>query len=97
MNPTDAKKEEFVRLIDHALNQSEEMAHQVPARADQLHPLVSELHRIRADVLADRLQPSQGTLTLGLARGLADWVEPLDSPLLEAVGAVERYYQQYLN
>lgn len=96
MNHTDAKKREFVQLIDQSLSQSEEIRRQLPDRAENLNVLVSELERIKASVLSDRLTPSGGTLTLGLARGLADWVEPLNSPLLAAVGAVERYYQEHL-
>jgi hypothetical protein len=94
MTHIDEKKQEFVRLIDQALIQSEEMLRQVPARAEQLHVLVSELQRIKAKILNDQLQPSEGTLTLGLARGLADWIEPLNSPLLNAVGAIELFYQR---
>jgi hypothetical protein len=30
-----------------------------------------------------------------LARGVADWVNSLDSPLLKAVGAIEQYYQRH--
>lgn len=96
MNHTDDKKQEFVRLIDQALSQSEAMSRQVPARAEGLGALVSELQRIKENVLNNQLTPSEGTLTLGLAKGLADWIEPLNSPLMDAVGAVELYYQQQL-
>lgn len=96
MNYTDDKKQEFVQLLDRALEQSEELHLQAAAQPEQLQNLVSELQRIKADVLSDRLPGSEGRLTLGLARGLADWVEPLDSPLLDAVGAIELYYQQHL-
>lgn len=96
MTHIDAVKQEFIKLIDQALSQSEQMLQQVPSRTEQLNALVSELQRIKANALSDQLQPSEGTLTLGLARGLADWIEPLNSPLLNAVGAIERYYQQHL-
>ena len=96
MTDTKKVKQEFLQLIDQALTQSEQVRQQVTSHAEQLNTLVSELHHIKANVLSDRLQPSEGTLTLGLARGLADWIEPLNSPLLEAVGAIERYYQQHL-
>lgn len=96
MTHIDDKKQEFVRLIDQALNQSQEMLKQIPSHAEQLNILISELQRIKANVLSDQLRPSEGTLTLGLSRGLADWIEPLDSPLLAAVGTVERYYQEHL-
>ncbi len=96
MTHIDDKKQEFVRLIDRAVNQSQEMIEQSPSHAEPLNTLVSELQRIKANALSDQLQPSEGSLTLGLSRGLADWIEPLDSPLLTAVGAVERYYQEHL-
>lgn len=96
MTHIDAVKQEFIKLIDQALSQSEQMLQQVPSRTEQLNALVSELQRIKANALSDQLQPSEGRLTLGLARGLADWIEPLNSPLLNAVGAIERYYQQHL-
>ncbi|WP_088894396.1 hypothetical protein [Leptolyngbya ohadii] len=96
MSQTNAKKQEFVRLIDQALRQSEDMIRQNSTRTEQLKPLMSELQRIKAEALDDRLPPSQEMLTLGLTRGLADWIEPLDSPLMNAVGAVELYYQQQI-
>jgi hypothetical protein len=34
-------------------------------------------------------------VTLGLTRGVADLGEPLDSPLIQALGAIEKYYQEH--
>ncbi|MFB2893956.1 hypothetical protein ACE1CI_13685 [Aerosakkonemataceae cyanobacterium BLCC-F50] len=90
----EAKKQEFLQLIDRAIGLSEKMQGTTPNSTEKLNTLVSELQRIKANVMSDRLQPSEGTLTLGLAREVADWVEPLNSPLLDAVGAIELYYQQ---
>jgi hypothetical protein len=53
------------------------------------------LKSIKNQALAGQLPPSQGIVTLGLAREVADWIDPLDSPLLKAVGKVEREYQKY--
>ncbi|MBE9226440.1 hypothetical protein IQ264_13510 [Phormidium sp. LEGE 05292] len=90
----EAKKQEFLQLIDRAIALSEKMQGTTSNSTEKLNTLVSELQRIKANVMSDRLQPSEGTLTLGLARAVADWVEPLNSPLLDAVGAIELYYQQ---
>ncbi len=92
----EAKKQEFLQLIDRAIALSEKMLNSTPSHPERLNTLVSELQRIKTNVISDRLQPSEGTLTLGLARAVADWVEPLNSPLLDAVGAIELYYQQQL-
>ncbi|MGA9380817.1 MAG: hypothetical protein WBV73_18790, partial [Phormidium sp.] len=83
----EAKKQEFVQLIDRAIALSEKMQGTTSNSTEKLNTLVSELQRIKTNVMSDRLQPSEGTLTLGLARAVADWVEPLNSPLLDAVGA----------
>lgn len=64
-------------------------------QAAQLNNLISALQAIKKQVIADQLEPSQGILTLGLSRGVADWVDSLDSPLLKAVGAIEKYYQKH--
>ncbi len=53
------------------------------------------LKTIKSQALAGQLPPSQGIVTLGLAREVADWIDSLDSPLLKAVGKVEREYQKY--
>lgn len=90
----EAKKQEFLQLLDQAIALSETMSSNTPTLSEHHTTLISELQRIKATVISDQLQPSEGTLTLGLARQVADWVESLDSPLLQAVGAIERYYQQ---
>jgi hypothetical protein len=45
-------------------------------------------------VQAGTLEPSVGGASLGLSRGVADWVGQLDSPLLKAVALIETRYQQ---
>ena len=98
----DKKRQRFLKLIDHALQIGEEMG--MARQWDQFDVLSQErltrivglLQQTRKKALEGDLPPSEGTLTLGLAREVADWIESLDSPLLKAVGAVEGYYQQQL-
>ena len=89
----DSKKLEFISLIDRALEIAERMRGE--NQPQQLNNLIAELQAIKSQVKAGQLEPSQGILTLGLARGVADWIDSLDSPLLEAVGAIEQYYQKH--
>jgi len=90
----DNKKLEFVRLVDHALKVAEQM--KSGNQKEQINHLISTLQTIKRQATAGQLEPSQGTSTLGLSRGVADWIDSLDSPLLKAVGAIEKYYQQHL-
>jgi hypothetical protein len=89
----DARQAEFIRLIDHALAIAEQTKRE--SQVEQLDHLISALQTIKAQVIAGQLETSQGISTLGLARGVADWVNSLDSPLLKAVGAIEQYYQRH--
>lgn len=91
----DTKKLEFIRLIDHALEIAEQIS--LENQAGRLQSLISALQVIKIQAAADQLESSQGILTLGLAREVADWIDSLDSPLLKAVGAIERYYQADYN
>jgi hypothetical protein len=50
------------------------------------------LEKIRRKAMACHLPPPDGQTTLGLARGVTDWIENPNSPLLTAVGAIERHY-----
>ena len=87
------KKLEFIPLIDRALEIAEQMRGE--NQTEQLNNLIGALQAIKSQVIADQLEPSQGILTLGLSRGVADWIDSLDSPLLKAVGAIEQYYQRH--
>ncbi|BCL35264.1 hypothetical protein [Nostoc sp. MS1] len=88
----ETKTENFLKLIDQALTIAEPMRTQL-ANPERLNNVISVLQSIKTKALVGQLEPSDGTSTLGLAREVADWVEPLDSPLLTAVGAIEQYYQ----
>ncbi|WP_013322822.1 hypothetical protein [Gloeothece verrucosa] len=95
----ESKKEKFLELIDQAIQIGQQMINQKNlTQADdfsleRLNPVIDQLETLRNNTLNDQLGPSLGKLTFGLARELADWID-LDSPLLKAVGAIERYYQQ---
>ncbi|MFO0039429.1 MAG: hypothetical protein ACK522_10865 [Synechococcaceae cyanobacterium] len=83
----------LVPLIDQALaaaSQRSQGAHQ--ERAQQL---TNALQAVRQQAAAGTLEPSRGVVTLGLTRGVADLGEPLDSPLIQALGAIEKYYQEH--
>lgn len=89
----DNKKREFISWIDRALEIAERMKGENQPK--QLNNLIAQLQAIKSQTIAGQLEPSQGILTLGLARGVADWIDSLDSPLLKAVGAIEQYYQKH--
>jgi replicative superfamily II helicase len=89
----DAQKFEFIQLIDRALEISQQM--RVENQSEHLDNVIDTLQSIKSQTVAGQLEPSHGTSTLGLARAVADWIDSLDSPLLEAVGAIEQYYQKH--
>lgn len=88
----ETKTAKLLKLIEQALNIAEQMRTEL-ANPERLNNVISVLQSIKNKTLIGQLEPSAGTSTLGLAREVADWVEPLDSPLLKAVGAIEEYYQ----
>jgi hypothetical protein len=83
---------ELIQCIDEAL---------VIARAMSSGPQASEVDQLLAALLAVRQQALSGTLeasrggsSLGLTRGVADWIDSLDAPILKAVAEVERIYRR---
>ncbi|MFS0516643.1 hypothetical protein ACEYW6_18270 [Nostoc sp. UIC 10607] len=91
------KIEEFIKLIDQASDITEQMLKDKKSESSaRLNNVISALQSIKSKTLNGKLEPSGGTSTFGLAREVADWIEPLDSPLLKAVGAIEEYYQKNL-
>jgi len=84
---------ELVQSIDQAITVAEQMRE--TERSTRIEGLISVLKTIKSQALAGQLPPSQGIVNLGLAREVADWIDSLDSPLLKAVGKVEREYQKY--
>ena len=83
---------ELIQRIDEAL---------VIARAMSSGPQASDVDRLLAALLAVRQQALSGTLeasrggsSLGLTRGVADWIDSRDAPILKAVAEVERIYRR---
>ncbi len=83
----DARITEFLGLIDRAVAAA-------GADASQGPKLLSALQSLRGQIEAGSLEPSRGVVTLGLARHVADTAGSLASPLLQAVGDLERFYQE---
>ncbi|MEH1868217.1 MAG: hypothetical protein V7K69_24930 [Nostoc sp.] len=91
--------EEFIKLLDKALQIAEQTRKDKQPEfkhSERLNNLISALESIKNKTLIGKLEASGGISTLGLSREVADWIEPLDSPLLKAVGKIEEYYQKYL-
>lgn len=80
-------------LIDQALAEADRRSHGgTPEKAERLK---GALQSIRSQVEGGSLEPSRGVVTLGLTRGVADWGEPLDSPLIQLLGQIEAYYRDH--
>ncbi|RCJ22194.1 hypothetical protein A6S26_22830 [Nostoc sp. ATCC 43529] len=93
----ETKTEQFIKLIDRASEISEQMLKDKKSESSpRLNNVINALQSIKSKALNGQLEPSGGVSTLGLAREVADWIEPLDSPLLKAVGGIEEYYQKHL-
>lgn len=93
------KTEEFIKLLDKALEIAEQIRRDKQPKfkhSERLDNLIGALESIKNKTLIGKLEPSGGISTLGLSREVADWIEPLDSPLLKAVGTIEEYYQKHL-
>jgi hypothetical protein len=86
---------ELVRLIDQALPVVTWVRSYDPKpepNSVMLDRTVFVLNKLRKKVIACHLPPPDGRTTLGLVRGVTDWIEDLNSPLVTAVGAIERHY-----
>lgn len=90
-------KLEFIQLIDQALQIAEQMGKSPQgagnSNSEGLKKLIPILQTLKTQVMEDTLESSTQQSTLGLSREVADWITPLDSPLLTAIGAIETYYQ----
>jgi hypothetical protein len=87
----ESKNKELIKLIENALTVSNQI--KLEKNAEYLNNVINILQNLKTQALENQLPPSEGVLTLGLSRGVADWVDSLDSPLLKAVGNIEKYYQ----
>jgi hypothetical protein len=90
----ETQTEEFIKLIDQSLEIAEQMRHE-SEHSQRLNNVISVLQSVKNKIVLGQLEASGGKSTLGLAREVSDWIEPLDTPLLKAVGAVEEYYQKH--
>jgi hypothetical protein len=84
----DARNTEFLGLIDRAVAAA-------GAEAGQGPRVLAALQSLRGQIESGTLEPSRGVVTLGLARHVADTAGSLASPLLQAVGDLERFYQEH--
>lgn len=83
----------FLSLIDRAVAATDHAAAGLDAGRRQT--LVAVLHGLKGKIESGQLEPSGGVLTLGLAQQVADQVDSLASPVLHAVGEIERFYQEH--
>lgn len=85
---------QFINLIDEAITMATAM---LPTylEPERLQSLIDTLINLKEDTQNGRLHPSKG-LRLGLNREVADWIQPLDSPLREPIEAIDVCYQQHL-
>jgi hypothetical protein len=89
---------QFIVLIDEALAMVTEMQSTGTTcnSPEDLGRTVQFLTKIKATAVAGQLEPSQGIVTLGLSRGVTEWLEPPNSPLYSAIGAIEQFYRDHL-
>lgn len=90
------KTTRLIELIDTALNIVTSMQSDPSSEnsSENLERTAQALTTIKERASTGQLGPSNGGVTLGLARGVSDWIEPLNSPLMGAVGAIETYYME---
>ena len=88
----ESKHQELIKLIENAIAVSQQI--KLKEDSDHLNNVINILQNLKNQALENQLPPSEGVLTLGLSRGVADWINSLDSPLLKAVGNIEQYYQK---
>jgi len=94
----DEKVYRFVALLDRAIAIAKE---RIKLRAEgvadiappgALEYLVNGLYKYRTDALNGKLSPSEGVVTIGILREVADWGEASDSTLFKAAKDLESYY-----
>jgi hypothetical protein len=92
------KVAQFIVLIDEALAMVTEMLStgKTSNAPEDLDRTSQFLKKIKTTAAAGQLEPSQGIVTLGLSRGVTEWLEPPDSPLYPAIGAIEKFYRDHL-
>ena len=62
---------------------------------ESLDQTILILNDLKERAYTGRLGSSADGVILGLVRYVSDWIEPLNSPLLSAVGEIEIYFRDY--
>ena len=83
---------ELIQGIDEALAIARAMSS--GPRASEVDQLLAALLAVRQQALSGTLEASRGGSSLGLTRGVADWIDSRDAPILKAVAEVERIYRR---
>jgi len=83
---------ELIQSIDEALVIARAMSS--GPQASGVDRLLRALLAVRQQALSGTLEASRGGSSLGLTRGVADWIDSLDAPILKAVAEVERIYRR---
>jgi hypothetical protein len=88
-------------LIDEALSLAEGRLQNLqaggsdPSSPDSLTIIIAGLRYRRDGAINGRLGPSEGYVTLGLARAAAEH-DRYDTSLMKKIGVIERYYRENL-
>jgi hypothetical protein len=83
---------ELIQRIDEALVIARAMSS--GPQASDVDQLLAALLAVRQQALSGTLEASRGGSSLGLTRGVADWIDSRDAPILKAVAEVERIYRR---
>jgi hypothetical protein len=90
--------EKLAQLLDEALKATEEtLAERKRGKIGRipesgLLSLIRAIKQRRDEAGKEMLEPSNGRVILGLNREVADWGEPFESPLAQAIYQAENYY-----
>jgi hypothetical protein len=86
---------ELIKLIDQARDVAQQLRttpNSSEPNGAMLETTLCVLDRLRQKTINCHLPPPNGRTTLGIARGVTDFVEDLDGTLVQAAGAIERHY-----
>jgi hypothetical protein len=83
---------ELIQRIDEAMVIARAMS--AGPQASDVDQLLAALLAVRQQALSGTLEASRGGSSLGLTRGVADWIDSRDAPILKAVAEVERIYRR---
>jgi hypothetical protein len=86
---------ELIARIDAAQTLTQTMIDAPDTRNSltNLTSLLDGLLRLKAQVHDGSLPPPDGSLSLGLARYVSDWVDDLNGPLHHGISEIERHYR----